>query len=885
MTPFFTSIILAGGKGSRMGTTTKHKSLFEIAGKPAIFYLLDTLNSLSISNSANIVVVGAFSEQIMATLSINYNNILFAFQPEQKGTGNAAKYGAKILENLKIDLNPDCIGVYIVAGDAFIEKEPLELLTEHFLKTNSDLSFLVAPKKIRPDSGRIVLDEKSQPIASIEYWDLQKEIIKTQIYEEYNVKNWRNFSDIEYFIYSFFGTMKNIKKILPDIEQIRESVFKGTFDIEEFMEKRFKNIKHFFLGNKRYSAEEIENNAQWVNVSVYLVKPQVLFRALPKILRNNTQNEEYLTDIIQIIANMGKKVTIVPYKEEGVMAFNNPEELLMIEEYLYRKGIPKSINEIIKCGNLKHISDWVDIFSSNSLKLNTFYNEIYGLDSNSDKEISLINTRYISILKQYAEKFSDHDHVAICRSPGRINLMGRHIDHRGGNVNMCAINREVIVVASIRNDDLIIAYNEDSVNYLPNSFSISDILSQVDWDDWFSFLNNQKINEMIRTSQGEWINYLKAAALRLQIAYKQKKLRGINLFISSSIPQAAGLSSSSALVVATVELLSFFNGIPLKTQEFIDLCGEGEWFVGTRGGCSDHAAIKTSKKHMIKHLSFFNFEIKGEIIFPPDYELIIVNSGIRAEKSGNMMLKFNEKIIGYEIGFEILKSFFPAYDKNLHYLRDFTSSILEIPESHIYQIIKRLPTQLTLNDAQKLISSIKLNELTLKFRNYPKDRIFPVRDVILFGLAEIKRAKICKQILECQNVKLFGDLMNISHNGDRIVKWQGDQMKPYYNEYSESIFDELTKNQVPLESISGNYACSIPEIDFIVDCVLNEEGVMGSQISGAGLGGCAMILVKKEFGYKIIDKLLKAFYLKFGKKIEIILSVPIEGAGLISIDR
>ena len=82
-------IILCGGKGTRMGTNTKHKSLFEIAGKPALFHLIETLNSLSKPMAANVLVVGAFAEQIMTTIGAKYENVVYTYQPEQKGTGNA----------------------------------------------------------------------------------------------------------------------------------------------------------------------------------------------------------------------------------------------------------------------------------------------------------------------------------------------------------------------------------------------------------------------------------------------------------------------------------------------------------------------------------------------------------------------------------------------------------------------------------------------------------------------------------------------------------------------------------------------------------------------------------------------------------------------------
>jgi N-acetylgalactosamine kinase len=45
--------------------------------------------------------------------------------------------------------------------------------------------------------------------------------------------------------------------------------------------------------------------------------------------------------------------------------------------------------------------------------------------------------------------------------------------------------------------------------------------------------------------------------------------------------------------------------------------------------------------------------------------------------------------------------------------------------------------------------------------------------------------------------------------------------------------------------LSGAYACSLPELDRIVDIARRQPGVEGAQLAGAGLGGCIMVLVQK----------------------------------------
>ena len=200
----------------------------------------------------------------------------------------------------------------------------------------------------------------------------------------------------------------------------------------------------------------------------------------------------------------------------------------------------------------------------------------------------------------------------LVRSPGRINLMGRHVDHQGGRCNLMAIDREVVLAAAPREDDRINIWNADPAAYPDRSFTLAQVTADVVWEDWLRTLDSQYLQRMGSGSAGDWANYVKGAALRLQHRFRDRPLKGMDAFVCGDIPVAAGLSSSSALVVAVAEALTELNALNVHAREFVDLCGEGEWFVGTRSGSGDHAVIKFGREKEVLAVSFFPFEVVGQ---------------------------------------------------------------------------------------------------------------------------------------------------------------------------------------------------------------------------------------------------------------------------------
>jgi galactokinase len=182
--------------------------------------------------------------------------------------------------------------------------------------------------------------------------------------------------------------------------------------------------------------------------------------------------------------------------------------------------------------------------------------------------------------------------------------------------------------------------------------------------------------------------------------------------------------------------------------------------------------------------------------------------------------------------------------------------------------------------------------IDLNFSTHKDPKIYNVRGVLLFGIAEIIRSKRSVELLEKGKMKQFGGLMQISHDGDRVSARNDHgkyiSFKDSYNDNClNKIIDDLTSENpekvlnAQLYMQPGEYGCSTKEIDRMVDICKDVPGVIGAQIAGAGLGGCIMILSKKENVNDVSDALKKHYYGPTELEPEIINCYTVEGSGLV----
>ncbi|MCJ7689757.1 MAG: galactokinase, partial [Clostridiaceae bacterium] len=120
-------------------------------------------------------------------------------------------------------------------------------------------------------------------------------------------------------------------------------------------------------------------------------------------------------------------------------------------------------------------------------------------------------------------------------SPGRINLIGEHIDYNGGFVFPCALDFGIYGLVKVRDDN--------KINFASTNFDLKVT----------SDLNNIQF-----TKVDDWANYPKGV-IKIMMD-KGYDVKGMDILISGNIPNGAGLSSSASLEVLTAEIVNnLFN--------------------------------------------------------------------------------------------------------------------------------------------------------------------------------------------------------------------------------------------------------------------------------------------------------------------------------------
>ncbi len=440
-----------------------------------------------------------------------------------------------------------------------------------------------------------------------------------------------------------------------------------------------------------------------------------------------------------------------------------------------------------------------------------------------------------------------------------------------------------------RNDRKVVLHNMRSRDIPGRSFDTDEVIADYAGSGWQAFINSAATKDRLERAPGDWSHYVMAPIARFQTNYPHVQLKGMNIVAAGNVPMAAGLSSSSALVVAVAEAIAHINDMDLSPEQFVELCGQGEWYVGTRGGSADHAAMKFAQIGRVINVGFMPFRMVDTMPFPAEYLFVVCNSQVKAHKTMGAKDVFNHRVACYAIGRELFKQSFPQYASKIEHLRDINVNNLGVNYSELLSMIKRLPDRMTREDVIVSLSKDFCDEYLGSHK--PQSEGYPVRSVVMFGLAECERGRHCGELLRNGNIEDFGKLMNISHNGDRVVRWTSpEQGIDGVTDYSDAAMDELIKKAEQMDTGAdlvmqpGAYRCSTPHIDRMVDIALSAPNVLGAQILGAGLGGCILVLIPLNFvdSYAQLErKMIQEYYDPMGLEPEMFACRPVAGSRVV----
>jgi len=334
----------------------------------------------------------------------------------------------------------------------------------------------------------------------------------------------------------------------------------------------------------------------------------------------------------------------------------------------------------------------------------------------------------------------------------------------------------------------------------------------------------------------------------------------------------------------------------LSIHQLLDIYGNGEWYIGTRGGKGDHAAIKLCRRKAIQPvITTPEVHVHPPAPFPDDCDVILYQSGDEANKSVEpFKTAFNAPIICYQAVEMILTDYLQAekpaalekllagraaMDVKHHraYLGDVINEAI-LSEAEIYRFLQSLPRVMTRDDvfsrfehrAQSLQDGIQ--------QASEPDGGYHARDVAAFGFSECARGKEAGRLLAAGDVEGFAEMMNVSQLGDRVSD-VADDSESRVKFLQDDALLEMASNGFPLRKVSGDYHVSTANVDRLASLCLDCPDVFGARLSGAGLGGMLIVLGRHGFDQALDPILIQNYYEPLKKPFEKTRIIPSQGAG------
>jgi len=194
------------------------------------------------------------------------------------------------------------------------------------------------------------------------------------------------------------------------------------------------------------------------------------------------------------------------------------------------------------------------------------------------------------------------------RAPGRVNLIGEHVDYLDGLVLPCAVDRHVVILARPSESGRCTVVPTGSPSHSPVTFDGRDLSR--------------------RENPGEsWANYL----IGVLAGYREKGIAvpPFDAAIFSTLPSGAGLSSSAALETTVALLAESLAGVSLDPMERALLCQEAEHdYAGVPCGIMDQCAVGLSRAGHALLLDCRDLTTR-DVAFPPDLSILIADSGVK----------------------------------------------------------------------------------------------------------------------------------------------------------------------------------------------------------------------------------------------------------------
>ena len=287
----------------------------------------------------------------------------------------------------------------------------------------------------------------------------------------------------------------------------------------------------------------------------------------------------------------------------------------------------------------------------------------------------------------FEETYGAKGGVVVASAPGRVNIIGEHTDYNEGFVLPTPIGSRVWVAGMRRTDS--------EYRLIAHDLGQKHVF----------MLGKQAFSELIR-----WANFVMGVVDAMQ--RKGYRLGGTDLVIKGDVPQAAGLSSSAALEVATLRTLVDLFDLEIDPVElaYLGKAAEND-FVGVQSGIMDQFCASLGKPG---HALLIDCRSNGyrQVDIPSGCSLVAVNSGVKRKLDSSA---YNERVGQCMEGVKVVQRRHPEIrslrDVDLLWLEGSRGELSEVVYRRCRHVITENGRTLSAVKAMDSNDAVKLGEL------------------------------------------------------------------------------------------------------------------------------------------------------------------------------
>ncbi|KAL8938135.1 MAG: hypothetical protein Q9211_003345 [Gyalolechia sp. 1 TL-2023] len=460
-----------------------------------------------------------------------------------------------------------------------------------------------------------------------------------------------------------------------------------------------------------------------------------------------------------------------------------------------------------------------------------------------DANVPSQKERWQALLDHFEEKYG-RKAAFVTRSPGRVNLIGEHVDYSLYEVLPMAIAADVLIAVapslSKEHQDgntVIPILNINPRKHRPSECTLSP-MGEADID----------------ATVHEWTNYFKAGfngAIRLlRKETPDFSPCSMDILVDGNVPAGGGLSSSAAFVCASALAVLRANGRDsVKKKELVELAIVSERAVGVNSGGMDQSASVFSLRGDALGVSFSPQLFAEAIPFPkidPPITFMIAQSFVTSDKHVTAPRCYNLRVVECTLAAEMM-----AKDLGV---------ALEDDSAPLGRSLRGLQHALFAGGETNKIPPVALGDP----QTPPKQQLETMLSTV-FDLLEYERGYTREEIAANLSISVstLEEKYMTKFPVDADLFMLGKRARHVFSEALRVIaFKELLQDSAAAEnpdvllrlgalmnetqtSCRDIYECSCPEVDQLCT-IAREAGAYGSRLTGAGWGGCTVHLVPKD---------------------------------------